>query len=119
MANLGWPEDKARSVEENYHKLYQVSDQYVQSRLAQASQDGYVDVAFGLRIRTPLLKQVIWGSSKIPYEAAAEGRWMGNALGQSYGLLNNRAAVEFMKKVWASRTALTSSRWRLFMMPST
>lgn len=102
MTNLGWSEDKARSVEENYHKLYQVSDQYVQSRLAQASQDGYVDVAFGLRIRTPLLKQVIWGSSKIPYEAAAEGRTAGNALGQSYGLLNNRAAVEFMKKVWAS-----------------
>lgn len=38
----------------------------------------------------------------MPYEAAAEGRTAGNALGQSYGLLNNRAAVEFMQKVWAS-----------------
>ena len=34
--------------------------------------------------------------------AAAEGRTAGNALGQSYGLLNNRAAVEFMQKVWTS-----------------
>ena len=38
----------------------------------------------------------------MPYEASAEGRTAGNALGQSYGLLNNRAAVEFMRKVWNS-----------------
>lgn len=101
MANLGWPEEKAKAVEANYHELYKVSDQYVQTRLEQASKDGYVEVAFGLRVRTPLLKQVIWGS-RIPYEAAAEGRTAGNALGQSYGLLNNRAATAFMKKVWAS-----------------
>lgn len=102
MSNLGWSEEKAKSVEANYHELYKVSDQYVQERLKQASKDGYVVVAFGLRVRTPLLKQVIFGSSKMPYEAAAEGRTAGNALGQSYGLLNNRAAVEFMQKVWAS-----------------
>lgn len=101
MANLGWPEDKSKAIEANYHELYKVSDQYVQSRLEQASKDGFVEVAFGLRVRTPLLKQVIWGS-RIPYEAQAEGRTAGNALGQSYGLLNNRAAVAFMKKVWAS-----------------
>ena len=75
----------------------------MQSRLQQASKDGYVEVAFGLRVRTPLLKQVMFGSSKMPYEAAAEGRTAGNALGQSYGLLNNRAAVDFWNKVWASK----------------
>lgn len=74
----------------------------MQSRLQQASQDGYVEVAFGLRVRTPLLKQVIFGTKGVPYEAAAEGRTAGNALGQSYGLLNNRAANAFMQKVWAS-----------------
>lgn len=101
MSNLGWPQDKAQAIEANYHKLYVVSDQYVQDRLTQANKDGFVEVAFGLRVRTPLLKQVVWGS-RIPYEAAAESRTAGNALGQSYGLLNNRAAVAFMKKVWAS-----------------
>lgn len=101
MSNLGWPQDKAQAIEANYHKLYVVSNQYVQDRLTQANKDGFVEVAFGLRVRTPLLKQVVWGS-RIPYEAAAEGRTAGNALGQSYGLLNNRAAVAFMKKVWAS-----------------
>lgn len=102
MTNLGWSEEKAKLVESNYHELYKVSDQYVQDRLAQASKDGYVEVAFGLRVRTPLLAQVMWGTSRVPYEAQAEGRTAGNALGQSYGLLNNRAAVAFMKKVWES-----------------
>ena len=103
MSNLGWPEDKAKAIEKGYHDLYQVSDAYVQKRLHQAAQDGYVEVAFGLRVRTPLLSQVVFGTRGMPYEAAAEGRTAGNALGQSYGLLNNRAAVDFMKKVWASK----------------
>lgn len=103
MSNLGWPEAKAKDIEKGYHDLYQVSDQYVQKRLRQAAQDGFVEVAFGLRVRTPLLKQVVFGSRGMPYEAAAEGRTAGNALGQSYGLLNNRAAVDFMRKVWASK----------------
>lgn len=103
MSNLGWPEDKAKAIEKGYHDLYQVSDQYVQSRLHQAARDGYVEVAFGLRVRTPLLKQVVYGTRGMPYEAASEARTAGNALGQSYGLLNNRAAVDFMNKVWASK----------------
>lgn len=103
MSNLGWSEEKSKAIEKGYHDLYQVSDAYVQERLKQASIDGYVEVAFGLRVRTPLLKQVIYGTRGMPYEASAEGRTAGNALGQSYGLLNNRAAVEFMQKVWASK----------------
>lgn len=101
--NLGFPEDKAKAIDKGYHDLYKVSDDYIQDRLKQAAKDGYVEVAFGLRVRTPLIKQVLWGSSRMPYEAAAEGRTAGNAMGQSYGLLNNRAAVEFFQKVWASK----------------
>lgn len=100
--NLGWSEKKAKEVEAAYHEMYKVSDQYVDDRLRQATIDGFVTVAFGLRVRTPLLKQVIWGSPRMPHEAQAEGRTAGNALGQSYGLLNNRAAVAFFKKVWKS-----------------
>lgn len=92
----------AKQIEANYHEMYKVSDQYVQDKLEQATKDGFVTVAFGLRLRTPLLAQVVYGSS-MPYQAAAEGRTAGNALGQSYGLLNNRAAVEFMRRVWSSK----------------
>jgi DNA polymerase-1 len=101
MANLGFSETKARMIEDNYHELYKVSDEYIQKRLEQATKDGYVTVAFGLRVRTPLLGQVVWGT-RIPYEAAAEGRTAGNAMGQSYCMLNTRAAIEFMEKVWVS-----------------
>lgn len=106
MKNLGWPEDKAKEIEKGYHSLYQVSDQWVAERIKQAAKDGYVEVAFGLRVRTPLLAQTTLGMKSTPYEAEAEGRTAGNALGQSYGLLNNRAAVEFMRKVWASEFRL-------------
>ena len=106
MNNLGWPEDKAKAIEKSYHTLYKESDEYIQKRLEQASKDGYVEVAFGLRVRTPLLKQVVFGSSKMPYEASAEARTAGNAMGQSFCLLNNRAANAFMQKVWASKYRL-------------
>lgn len=102
VTNLGFTEEKAKSIEKGYHELYKQSDAYVQEKLKEASKNGYVTVAFGLRVRTPLLKQIIYGSSTMPSEAMAEGRTAGNALGQSYGLLNNRAACAFMKKVWES-----------------
>lgn len=108
--NLGFDPEVAKSIETNYHDLYKESDDYIQTRLEQASKDGYVDVAFGLRVRTPLLGQTVYGGPKMLYEAAAEGRTAGNAMGQSYGLLNNRAACEFMNKVW-------NSPYRLKILP--
>lgn len=103
MKSLGWPEEKAKRIEANYHDLYKVSDQYVADRLKQANKDGYVEVAFGLRVRTPLIKQVLWSDKgSVPYEAQGEGRTAGNALGQSYGQLTNRSMVAFMEKVWES-----------------
>jgi DNA polymerase-1 len=102
MKNLGFDKDTALGIEANYHELYIVSDQWVQMKLDEASKTGYVELAFGLRLRTPLLSQTLRGHKTTPYEAEAEGRTAGNALGQSYGLLNNRAAVEFMRKVWDS-----------------
>lgn len=102
MNNLGFPEPEAERIEANYHELYKVSDEWVQGKLMQASKDGHVTVAFGLRVRTPLIAQTMWGGKRVPYEAQAEGRTAGNALGQSYGLLTNRACNEFMEKVWAS-----------------
>lgn len=100
----------AKKIEANYHELYVVSDEYVQEKLRQASVDGYVTVAFGMRVRTPMLSKVVWGSSGMPSEAAAEGRTAGNALGQSYGLLNTRAGIEFQE-------ATLSSQYRLDVWP--
>lgn len=107
MANCGFPEDKAKMVESRYHDLYVVSDKYIADKLDEACKTGYVTAAFGLRVRTPLLKQVIRGTKKTPHEAEAEGRTAGNALGQSWCLLNTRAGSEFMGKVRKSRYCLS------------
>lgn len=102
MANLGWDKETAIAVEVAYHDLYKVSDQYIQAKIIQASKDGYGTVAFGLRVRCPLLSQVTYGAPGMPYEAGAEARTLGNAFGQSWGQLNTRAMVAFMQKVWKS-----------------
>lgn len=106
MKNCGFPEEKAKLTEKRYHDLYVVSDMWVQAKLDEAAKTGYVTAAFGLRVRTPLLAQVLRGTCKTPYEAEAEGRTAGNALGQSWCLLNNRAGSEFMRKVRTSKFRL-------------
>ena len=103
MKNCGFSEEVAKQIEANYHKMYAESDAWMAQQLAECCQKGYATVAFGLRIRTPLLKQTVLNTSKTPREAEAEARSIGNAIGgQSYGLLNNRAIVEFMERVWNS-----------------
>ena len=103
VKKYGFSPEQAKEVEKLYHDLYRVSDGWVNKQLDAAMTDGYITGAFGLRLRTPLLKQVIRGNSKTPYEAEAEGRTAGNALGQSWCLLNSRAWVEFMQKVRQSK----------------
>lgn len=96
MTNCGFSKEKAQQVEARYHELYVVSDQWIAAKLDEASSTGYVTAAFGLRVRTPLLHQVVRGNSRTPHEAEAEGRTAGNALGQSWCLLNSRAWNEFL-----------------------
>jgi DNA polymerase-1 len=103
MKNFGFSEEEAKTIEDNYHKLYKVSDDWVDARIEEAGQSGYLTLAFGLRLRTPVLLRVVLNSGrKLPREAQKEIKTAGNALGQSYGLLNSRAANEFMQRVWDS-----------------
>lgn len=102
VRNCGFPAKEAKSIEKNYHDMYQIADAWVQERLKEAAESGYITAAFGLRVRTPLLEKTILGGKNTPYEAAAEGRTAGNAIHQSWCLLNSRAANEFMERVWAS-----------------
>ena len=104
--NCGFSEELAKSIEANYHEMYAESDLWKQGQINQASIDGYVTGAFGLKLRTPMLKQVILNNSKTPYEAQAESRTAGNMLGQSWGLLNSRASIEVLNQVRNSKHAL-------------
>lgn len=102
----GFTKDEALDLVARYKDLYQVSIDWVNAKLDRAMHDGYITGAFGLRLRTPLLKQVIRGNQKTPFEAEAEGRTAGNALGQSWCLLNTRAGIEFNNKVRKSKFRL-------------
>lgn len=107
IKNCGFSEEVAKQIEELYHKLYEHSDIFIAERIQkEAVEKGYVTLAFGLKLRTPLLKKTVLGNRYTTYEAQAEARTAGNAMGQSYGLLNNRAAVAFMKIVWKSKHRL-------------
>lgn len=106
MKNCGFSEDLAKQAETNFKELYKVSIEYINKKLEEASKTGFVEVAFGLKVRTPAIKKSLWGSSHTPKEALAEGRTAGNACGQSYGLLNNRAGIDFQQRTLNSKFAL-------------
>lgn len=102
VTNLNIPEERAKQIEARYHELYKESDEWVKEKLEQAKKDGYITCAFGLRLRTPLLKSCILGGKNSVKLAEKEYRTAGNALGQSWCLLNSRSANEVMEKVWNS-----------------
>ena len=103
MNNCGFDETAAKAIEANYHKMYAVSDQWVADKISIAEKQGYIDTAFGLRIRTPIVGKSILNTSKTPFQATAEARSVGNAAsGQSYCQLTNRAMNAFMQLVWNS-----------------
>ena len=111
IKNCGFSEEVAKQIEALYHELYEHSDKVIAERIQKEGvEQGFVTLAFGLKLRTPLLKKSILGNRYTTSEAKAEMRTAGNAMGQSYGLLNNRAAVEFMDIV-------KKSKYRLRIMP--
>lgn len=95
----GFTKAAALVIEANYHKLYRESDEWVEKRIQEAAKVGYTTVAFGLRLRCPILHQTVLGLRNTPYEAASESRTVGNAQGQSYGMLNNRAGNELYDRL--------------------
>jgi len=101
VKSFGISVKEAKQIEAQYHKLYFVSDEWVKEEIRKAGICGYVELAFGLRLRTPMLPKVVLTSyDTLPYEAYQEVKTAANALGQSYGLLNTYSANKFMEEVW-------------------
>ena len=101
MNNCGFSKLMAKQIEKNYHELYKVADEWIANHIEKAKTLSYVPLAFGGRIRTPILARCKPGQ-KMPYKAQAEARSAGNAATQSYCVLNTRAANKFMELVWTS-----------------
>ena len=99
VINAGFTIDEAKRVYDRYHTLYKVSDAWTTAKIHQAAIDGYVTLAFGLKLRCAALPKTILDSKFTPQAAKAEERTLANAVGgQSYGLLNSRAGVEFQQR---------------------
>jgi DNA polymerase-1 len=125
MKNCGFSEEVAKDIEKNYHELYEVADQWAADLIEKAKTCGYIPMAFGARIRTPLLKRSVVGTNvKMTYGATKEGRSAGNAATQSYCVLTLRALNEFMGRVWSSeyrytvQPAITIYDSLYFMVPN-
>jgi len=84
---------KAQSVFDAYHELYRDTAIYAERNVELAKVQGYITGAFGLKLRTPGIR------SRDPKKVSSEGRSLNNMTIQSYGLLMNRAGIEFQKRI--------------------
>lgn len=98
IKNCGFNETTAKAIEKSYHELYVVSDNWVQDHIKRACEVGYITTGFGLRVRTPILANTVY-SDKMSNLASAEARTAGNALGQGWGVLNDRAMNEVINNI--------------------
>ncbi len=89
----GFPMEEAIKIYQAYNELYKVTKEFNKKNEYHMNQYGYVNCAFGLRLRTPIVGMCILGNSKTPYEAQAEVRSANNAVTQSWGMLLNRAMI--------------------------
>lgn len=96
--NAGLSPEDALKIYNRYHNLYKVSLEWKESKLRQAYIDGYITTGFGLRVRTNFLKGKQYKLDRKGLEGA-EARTAGNALGQGWGVLNDRAMNEVMEQV--------------------
>lgn len=98
----GFPMEQAKQIEAAFHDLYKVSGEFNEKNRKFMEQHGYIECAFGLKLRTPIIAQCILGNSRTPYEAQKEGRSANNAVTQSWGMLLNRAAIATNSRIEAA-----------------
>lgn len=85
---------KAKAVYSAYHTLYSGLAKFAEKNKQSGILNGYVTGAFGLRLRTPLLKRQRPGERE-SQEVGSEARSSSNMVTQSWGMLMNRAFIEF------------------------
>ena len=99
MRKFGFSEKKAKFIEESHKALYAAYYAYVATKLKEGAYDGFLTLAFGLRLRIPKLALGVKGG--VPkYQVEQEERSAGNALFQSYGLITLKALAKIMDEVW-------------------
>ena len=95
----GFPMEQAKQIELAFHELYAVSGAFNDKNKQFMEKHSYVECAFGLKLRTPIISKCVLGTSKTPYEAEAEVRSANNAVTQSWGMLLNRAMIATNERI--------------------
>lgn len=103
MNNQGYSEEKSKRLVKAYTSLYQTYFKKLAEITDQAGKDGYITVAYGLRIDAPAISKSVLGTKVTPSTVDAEVRSLSNAVCQSFGQVNTFAARDFMHRVWASK----------------
>lgn len=98
--DAGFTVEEAKRIEKAWHDMYSEADAYVKARMLEAADKGYLEVAFGLRIYCYGLTRALLNSKNTPYLIQKQIKTLGNAIGQSYGMLNTDAATKFLLRVY-------------------
>lgn len=91
---------KAEAIFSAYHGLYSGLAEFAQRNEQFAKKNGYIELAFGLQLKTPRI------NSKDGGVQSGESRSASNAATQSYGMLMNRAFIEFLERLESSQYKL-------------
>jgi DNA polymerase-1 len=84
---------RSHEISDTYDKLYSGLAEFSASNERLAKQHGYIELAFGLQLKTPRI------NAKDSGVQSAEARSSSNAATQSYGMLMNRAFIEFQQRI--------------------
>ena len=95
----GFPKDQANQIYNAFHELYKVSGDFNNQNRKFMEEHGYVECAFGLKLKTPIITKCVMNTSITPYEADKEARSANNAITQSWGMLLNRAMNATNKRI--------------------
>jgi DNA polymerase-1 len=103
MTRAGFSKKEAKAIEKAYNEMYAVSIAFARKNVKFAIKHGYVKLAFGLRLRTPVLERTTGDIDNLPYMAQEEGRSANNAVTQSWGMLINRTTIAFDNALYESQ----------------
>lgn len=90
-------QQRAVEISDAYDELYAGQIKFQKDNELFAKQHGYIELAFGLQLKTPRIH------SKDSGVQSSEVRSSSNAATQSYGMLMNRAFIEFLQRLKASK----------------
>ena len=97
----GFTEEEANKIYNNYYELYKVSAEWLNKELEKVAEQGYAEVAYGLRVYCYGITKALLNVRRTPHQIQEFIRTLGNAIGgQSYGQLTVDAAYKFLKRVY-------------------